>query len=67
MTDEQKVKNAIEKVAGEVTENNPSASKGKCVISSAGYSECKDGLTEEACHRHRSWGVKAKWYIGEKC
>lgn len=46
---------------------NPEAELGKCVISSSGYSECKDNMTEEACKKQNSWGVKAKWYVGEKC
>jgi hypothetical protein len=46
---------------------NPQAATGKCVISSAGWSECKDNLTEEQCDRQGGPGVTVTWTKGEKC
>lgn len=70
MTDKEDFKNVMDQVAEdsvyELT-NNPEAATGKCVISSAGYSECRDGVTEAACNKQKSPGVTVNWYKGESC
>lgn len=46
---------------------NPTASTGKCVISSAGWSECKSPITKAACYKQKGPGVTVKWYKDESC
>ena len=46
---------------------NPTAATGKCVISSAGWSECKDDMTKEQCDKQDGPGVTVTWTEGAKC
>lgn len=70
MEDSAKLIAALEEVAKDSEEelkNHPTAATGKCVISSSGYSECKNGMTEDACNRQKGYGITVKWTKDASC
>jgi hypothetical protein len=46
---------------------NPKAATGKCVISAAGWSECKDNMTKAQCDKQDDGSVTVTWTEGAKC
>ena len=54
MNDSAKLNAALEEAANDSEKEltiNPSAATGKCVISSSGYSDCKNNITKESCDK----------------
>ncbi len=70
MNDSAKLKAALEEAARDSEKEltiNPSAATGKCVISSSGYSDCKDNITKDGCDKQGGYGITVTWTKGGSC